>query len=189
MEYRTKSTRSDHRCSPWGLPGCSDAAWCWRTDFIQKDGAEMYLYVCMWVLYLVLFYIIKFLALSWGNSSPLMEIKNNLQQMCVGVIFYFLLSLMFFHLQEKLKKKRKSRPRPERRKTKLCWQNERSVVKTGAFCSINVLSQQWRRPLSECQLVLLSHQILQFSHQLHLTHLRSVGFHSPPPVRSLWKPY
>lgn len=30
--------------------------------------------------------------------------------MCVGVIFYFLLSLMFFHLQEKLKKKEKVAP-------------------------------------------------------------------------------
>lgn len=69
---------------------------------------------------------------------------------------------MHFHLQKKLKRKtKKHRPRTECRKTKLCWQNERSEVKTGAFCSLNVLSQQRRRPPSECQLILLSpHQIL-----------------------------
>lgn len=75
----------------------------------------------------------------------------------------FVLSLMYFHLQTRFGKKKKHTtkhsPRSERRK--LCWQNEHSEVKTGTLCSLNVLSQQRRQPLSEPQLILLSpHQIL-----------------------------
>lgn len=81
----------------------------------------------------------------------------------VGVIFYFLLSFMYSHLQKKLKKNPVAPVLSVGKQN--CWQNERSEVKTGTFCSLNVLSQQRRRPLSECQLILLSpHQILYCFH-------------------------